>query len=145
MEALLELDDDIFYKDLSKQISLLIMDDDDDEGSLAHCPSVNLEVFNHLLSYAFTRAISPVTQGSILNYEHRQTGQRESKGTGVFIPRSSLSHSRRKNVKQARGFMANKSRRPCEHNSKGLRKISYSDNINNNPSHDHYSVNLRRF
>lgn len=45
MEAALELEDDVFFKDLSKQISLLIMDDDDDEGSLSHCPSLNLQVY----------------------------------------------------------------------------------------------------
>lgn len=43
MEAALELEDDVFFKDLSKQISLLIMDDDED--SLSHCPSVNLQVY----------------------------------------------------------------------------------------------------
>ena len=45
MEATLELEDDVFFKDLSKQISLLIMDDDDDL-SLSHSPPLNLQVFN---------------------------------------------------------------------------------------------------
>ena len=37
-----ETEDDLFFKDLSKQISLLIMDDDEDP--LANCPSVSLQV-----------------------------------------------------------------------------------------------------
>ncbi|KAK6130335.1 hypothetical protein DH2020_035927 [Rehmannia glutinosa] len=139
MEAALELEDDVFYKDLSKQISLLIMDDDD-EDSLAHCPSVNLQ--------AFTQAIHPARQASFLNYDnYQQTNRRESsKGTGVFIPRSS--HPRRKNnAKQARfTASANKFQTPCDHNSRGLPHMAYSSNINPSHSHDHYySVNLRRF
>ncbi|KAI3469531.1 hypothetical protein Pfo_026194 [Paulownia fortunei] len=131
MEAALELEDDVFFKDLSKQISLLIMDDDEDP--LAHCPSVNLQ--------AFTQAIHPARQASFLNYD-QQTSRRESKGTGVFIPRSS-SHPRRKNVKQGRvAASGNKFQRPNDHNSRGLPYMAYSDNIN--PSHDH-SFNLRRF
>ena len=36
-----ELEDDLFFADLSKQISLLIMDDDD-EDPLGDCPSLSL-------------------------------------------------------------------------------------------------------
>lgn len=42
MEVAMELDDDVFFADLSKQISLLIMDDDEDIAT--HCPSVSLQV-----------------------------------------------------------------------------------------------------
>lgn len=48
----MEVEDDSFFADLSKQISLLIMDDEEDP--LANCPSVSLQVnhffhfFNHL-------------------------------------------------------------------------------------------------
>lgn len=38
----MELDDDVFFADLSKQISLLIMDDDED--LVTHSPSVSLQV-----------------------------------------------------------------------------------------------------
>ena len=38
----MELDDDVFFADLSKQISLLIMDDDEDLAT--HSPSVSLQV-----------------------------------------------------------------------------------------------------
>ncbi|KAK4405694.1 hypothetical protein Sango_0575900 [Sesamum angolense] len=137
MEAALELEDDVFFKDLSRQISLLIMDDDDDDDSLAHCPSVNLQGFNPAL-------IRPAAQASFLNYEHQPSSKRESKGTGVFIPRSS--NPRRKNAKQGRTFTGSgtfKSQRPSDHNSRGLTIPHYSNNIN--PSHDHYSFNLRRF
>ncbi|KAJ9700242.1 hypothetical protein PVL29_005864 [Vitis rotundifolia] len=37
----MEIEDDLFFQDLSKQISLLIMDDDEDP--VARCPSVSLQ------------------------------------------------------------------------------------------------------
>lgn len=88
----------------------------------------------------FTQAIHPSTQASFFSYDHQQTSKRESKGTGVFIPRST-SNPRRKNVKQPR-FMAsgNKFQRPCDHNSIPLAH----NNSMINPSYDH-SFNFRRF
>ncbi|KAL2530472.1 uncharacterized protein Fot_23073 [Forsythia ovata] len=103
MAAVLEVEDDVYFADLSQQISLLLMDDD--EVSLAHCSSVNLQ--------ALTQAIRPATQTS-----YDQTSRRESKGTGVFIPRSL--HPTRKN-RQGR-FTANsriKFQRDSD-NSRGL-------------------------
>lgn len=46
MEAAMELEDDLFFKDLSKQISLLIMDDDadDDQDPLSLSPPLNFQV-----------------------------------------------------------------------------------------------------
>ncbi|KAK6238089.1 hypothetical protein QUC31_003558 [Theobroma cacao] len=76
MEVAVELEDDLFFADLSKQISLLIMDDDEDP--VARCPSVSFQ--------AFSGANYPIAQHS---YLHDQICRRESKGTGVFIPRSS--------------------------------------------------------
>ncbi|CAI9778900.1 unnamed protein product [Fraxinus pennsylvanica] len=82
MEATVEVEDDVFFADLSKQISLLIMDDDEDSLH-DNFPSVN---------QAFTQAIHPATQMPVL---HQKTCTKERKGTGVFIPRSS--HPGRKN------------------------------------------------
>lgn len=42
----MEIEDDLFFQDLSKQISLLIMDDDEDP--VARCPSVSLQVLLHV-------------------------------------------------------------------------------------------------
>nr|GMD66081.1 DNA polymerase epsilon subunit B like [Ipomoea batatas] len=42
--AAMELEDDVFFADLSRQISLLIMDDEDVETSTTHCSSVSLQV-----------------------------------------------------------------------------------------------------
>ncbi|XP_029129080.1 uncharacterized protein LOC109809778 isoform X2 [Cajanus cajan] len=65
----MELDDDLFFADLSKQISLLIMDEDDDP--LASCTSHSLQ---------------PPPQSGFL---YDDTLRRQiSKGTGVFIPQS---------------------------------------------------------
>ncbi|KAG6435525.1 hypothetical protein SASPL_100399 [Salvia splendens] len=134
MEAALELEDDVFFRDLSKQISLLIMDDDDDL-SLSHSPPLNLQALS-------TQANNPATQGaSFFSYDHHhQSSKRESKGTGVFIPRST-SNSRRKSVRQAK-FMGNKFQSPSnDHGSRGLQP---HDTIIINPSYDH-SFNITRF
>ncbi|PON80151.1 hypothetical protein PanWU01x14_006010 [Parasponia andersonii] len=79
MEVAGEIEDDLFFKDLSKQISLLIMDDD--EEPLANCPSVSLQAFSHVIHHHH-----PPVQSQ---YLYEQTCRRESKGTGVFIPQSS--------------------------------------------------------
>ncbi|KAF3457188.1 hypothetical protein FNV43_RR01845 [Rhamnella rubrinervis] len=76
MEVAMEVEDDLFFADLSKQISLLIMDDEEDP--LANCPSVTLQ--------AFSSAIHPPVQFPL---QYEQVCRRESKGTGVFIPQSS--------------------------------------------------------
>ncbi|XP_050216175.1 uncharacterized protein LOC126667248 [Mercurialis annua] len=77
MEVAMEFEDDLFFADLSKQISLLIMDDDEDP--LVNYPSVSFQDFsrgNHQIAAS--------------SFPYEQTCRRESKGTGVFIPRSSL-------------------------------------------------------
>lgn len=43
----MEVEDDSFFEDLSKQISLLIMDDDEDDP-VANYPSVSLQVLHHI-------------------------------------------------------------------------------------------------
>lgn len=76
MEVAMEVidQDDVFFADLSKQISLLIMDDED----LPDRPSASFQVFS--------RVIHPSTQSQVF---YEQTSRRDqSKGTGVFIPRS---------------------------------------------------------
>ncbi|KAG9457966.1 hypothetical protein H6P81_002474 [Aristolochia fimbriata] len=80
----MELEDDVFFADLSKQISLLIMDDDE-EFSPGNCPAVSIQALSH--------AYRPISMPSAFGQEHTQ--RREIKGTGVFIPRSSA--PRRKN------------------------------------------------
>ncbi|XP_052190748.1 uncharacterized protein LOC127800272 [Diospyros lotus] len=90
MEVSMEVEDDAFFADLSKQISLLIMDDDDDDHEhpiRAHCPSVSLQ--------ALSRAIQPTAQPPFSLYQQPWGRADQSKGTGVFIPQSS--HPRRRN------------------------------------------------
>lgn len=45
MEVAVELEDDLFFADLSKQISQLIMDEDEDP--LPTCPPDSLQVFHY--------------------------------------------------------------------------------------------------
>ncbi|KAJ4968894.1 hypothetical protein NE237_015595 [Protea cynaroides] len=87
VEVTMELEEDVFFADLSKQISLLIMDDGE-EDTTTRCPPVSLQAFSH--------ANHPSVFSPLL---YEPACGRESKGTGVFIPRSSL--LRRKN-RQAR-------------------------------------------
>ena len=53
MEVGVELEDDLFFADLSKQISLLIMDEDEDP--LACCPADSLQV-SSLLQLSFFKS-----------------------------------------------------------------------------------------
>ncbi|XP_039056775.1 uncharacterized protein LOC120199849 [Hibiscus syriacus] len=112
-----ELEDDLFFADLSRQISLLIMDDDDggDEDQVSRCPSVSFQTFSG--------ANYPVTQSP---YVHEQICRRESKGTGVFIPKASK--PRRKN-RQGRYSSFNRktsSRRQHDDTTKMTSQACYS-------------------
>ncbi|KAK7363717.1 hypothetical protein VNO77_05869 [Canavalia gladiata] len=75
MEVAVEPEDDLLFADLSKQISLLIMDEDEDRT--ASCSAHSLQ--------SFSGAIHPPAE-SVFLYE--QALRRQSKGTGVFIPQS---------------------------------------------------------
>ncbi|XP_050373985.1 uncharacterized protein LOC126791562 [Argentina anserina] len=89
MEVAMELEDDLFFADLTKQISLLIMDDDD-QDPISTCPSVSLQ--------AFSCEIHPPAQ--VPAYMYEQSCKRETKGTGVFIPQSTV--PRRKQNRQGK-------------------------------------------
>ncbi|XP_040996216.1 uncharacterized protein LOC121242416 [Juglans microcarpa x Juglans regia] len=90
MEVAVEIEDDLFFADLNKQISLLVMDDEEDD-----------QVANFPVSYQdFSRAIHPPERFPPILYE-QITCRRESKGTGVFIPQ--LSQPKRKH-RQGRSF-----------------------------------------
>ncbi|XP_057471084.1 uncharacterized protein LOC130759887 [Actinidia eriantha] len=110
----MEVEDDVFFADLNKQISLLIMDDDEEEDPVARCPSVSLQ--------AFSRAVYPPTQPQ---YSYQQTWIRESKGTGVFIPQSS--HPRRKINRQGR---FSKSHKHSDHSSRSGLQAPTSNYMN---------------
>ncbi|KAJ6841325.1 uncharacterized protein M6B38_308525 [Iris pallida] len=80
------MEDDVLFADLSKQIALLIMDDD--EEFPVQSPPVHAQGFHQLPQVIL---MPP-------SYTHDMMGyRRESKGTGVFIPRSSSLPRSRKN------------------------------------------------
>ncbi|KAL0368002.1 UNVERIFIED_CONTAM: hypothetical protein Scaly_1019100 [Sesamum calycinum] len=126
MEGGLEFEDDVFFAHLSKQISLLIMDDEEEDLLIAN--------------RALAQAVHPEVQASFPSYDQQIFCKWESKGTGVFIPRSS--HPRRKSTKQGRSIApGNKSRRLSDRSSRGLPWMTHSNNI----SSSYYdSSNLRR-
>ncbi|CAJ2658411.1 unnamed protein product [Trifolium pratense] len=84
MEVAMELEDDLFFANLSKEIALLIMDEDEDP--LVSQPPNSLQ--------AYSRAIHPPPQ---FDYFYEQALiRRESKGTGVFIPQATQPRRRHK-------------------------------------------------
>ncbi|KAL6971525.1 hypothetical protein U1Q18_031204 [Sarracenia purpurea var. burkii] len=126
----MEVEDDEFLADLNRQISLLIMDDDEDPVS--PCPSVSLQ--------AFAQAIHPAAHPPS---SHEQICRsRESKGTGVFIPQSS--HPRRKN-RQGKLRSSSSNTKLHSHsvnnnnNSRGINPAPASNYINFIPSQDYSS------
>ncbi|GAA0139047.1 hypothetical protein LIER_00672 [Lithospermum erythrorhizon] len=133
MAVAVEVEDDVFFADLSKQISLLIMDDEED-SSVSPTTSVSLQVF--------AQGIHPTMQTSMFVQEQNY-GKIQSKGTGVFIPQAW--NSRRKNNNRQQGRHNNSSsknsnfHRQFQNSSRGLlQQIPY-----NNSSYD--SFNSRKF
>lgn len=87
----MELEDDVFFADLSRRIALLITDDDDNGKDLPVCfPSVSLQSLSHAMT-----APSPFVYEPTMCYDPT-TCRRECKGTGVFIPRSSMPRKKNK-------------------------------------------------
>ena len=113
MDVAVELEDDRLFADLSRQISLLIMDDDD-EDPVARCPSVSFQ--------PFPGANYPIAQSPFLQ---DQICSRESKGTGVFIPKSS--QPRRKHRHGRYSSINTKSNRQHD-NSRMVPQASYNSN-----------------
>ncbi|URE29403.1 hypothetical protein MUK42_16816 [Musa troglodytarum] len=79
----MEVEDDVFFADLSKRMALLIMEDE--EESPAQCPTLPVQ------------ELPCMPQMSMLPPHTHEVAyrRRESKGTGVFIPLSAA--PRRKN------------------------------------------------
>ncbi|XP_022740496.1 uncharacterized protein LOC111292387 isoform X2 [Durio zibethinus] len=117
MEVAVELEDDLFFADLSKQISLLIMDDDD-EDAVATCPSVSFQTFSG--------ANYPIAQSPYV--EHQICRRESSKGTGVFIPRSS--QPRRKHKQGRYSSLSTKSNRQHDNSTKKVSQTSYNNSFN---------------
>ncbi|GAA0153763.1 hypothetical protein LIER_11925 [Lithospermum erythrorhizon] len=131
MAVAVEVEDDVFFADLSKQISLLIMDDEED-SSVSHTTSVSLQVFSN--------QIHPTIQTSMFVNDPNYC-KRESKGTGVFIPRMSNPRRRNNNKQQGKHGSSNNSKfhGQFDNSSRGLlQHVPY-----NNSAYD--SFNSRRF
>ncbi|XWS33253.1 hypothetical protein CRYUN_Cryun22dG0065600 [Craigia yunnanensis] len=114
MEVAVELEDDLFFADLSKQISLLILDDDEDP--VARCPSVSFQ--------AFSGANYPIAQSPFFQ---EQICRRESKGTGVFIPKSS--QPRRKHRQGRYSSFSSKSNRQHDNSTKMVSQASCNNSF----------------
>ncbi|KAG5416469.1 hypothetical protein IGI04_004036, partial [Brassica rapa subsp. trilocularis] len=85
----LELDDDVFYADIRKQINLLITDEDEN-NPISLSSSVS---FQSLFSENYQTLATPYMMYHVQNYNLI----RERKGTGVFIPRCSQPRKKQNN------------------------------------------------
>ncbi|KAF8087953.1 hypothetical protein N665_0558s0004 [Sinapis alba] len=125
----LELDDDVFFADISKQISLLIMDEDEQLNPVSLSSSSSSLSFQGVFRGGYQTA-------PYMNH------QEQSKGTGVFIPKCYQSRRRPRqpkqgrfssfNAKQQHSFHQNKQQYHQNHDS--LRSNLTSHTINNNKS-----------
>ncbi|XP_042518187.1 uncharacterized protein LOC122091981 [Macadamia integrifolia] len=129
MEVTMELEDDVFFADLSKQISLLIMDDEEEDLTTL-CPTVSLQ--------AFSKVHHPSVHSPLL---WETTCGKESKGTGVFIPKSSL--LRRKN-KQAKYSSFNSKSCKQTDKSKAASHVTYRNDSACNSSNSKQSCRIGR-
>ncbi|GMH29266.1 hypothetical protein Nepgr_031109 [Nepenthes gracilis] len=113
MEVSMELEDDLFFADLKKQISLLMDDDEDDPP--AHYPSVCLQTYPQ--SFHHPNIQSP--------FYYQQNCTRGSKGTGVFIPRTW--QPRRKTKQGQHAPYASKSNKQLVSSQWVSQSVSYSN------------------
>uniref|UniRef100_A0A2P2JDK4 Uncharacterized protein LOC8271592 n=1 Tax=Rhizophora mucronata TaxID=61149 RepID=A0A2P2JDK4_RHIMU len=111
MEVSMEFEDDLFFAELSKQISLLLIEDDEDPTAL---PTVS---FQGSSGGNYATAPSP--------FWYQKTCRRESKGTGVFIPQSF--QPRRKHRQGSHGSYNSKSHRQHD-NTRMVSKVSHDNN-----------------
>ncbi|GMI67638.1 hypothetical protein HRI_000433100 [Hibiscus trionum] len=112
--AVHEVEDGVFFADLSKQISLLIMDDDNDDP-VATYPSVSFQTF----SGAYYQTPRP-------QHLEEQFCIRECKGTGVFIPRS-LQPTRKHGQRRSTSFNTKSNRRKHNNGTKMASRQSFND------------------
>ncbi|XP_072960546.1 uncharacterized protein [Typha angustifolia] len=111
----MEVEDDVFFADLSKQIALLIMDEEEEYP--VQCPPLPAQ--EGMGFPYFPQAIIPPS------YTYEVAHRRESKGTGVFIPRSTL--PRKKNRSSRPNSFNSKSQR-LQHERSGVAAVSHVTN-----------------
>ncbi|VVA96651.1 unnamed protein product [Arabis nemorensis] len=140
----LELDDDVFFADISKQLNLLITDEDE-QNPISLSSSVS---FQGLFRESYQTSATPyMMYQEQINYNQI----RESKGTGVFIPRCSQprrrpNHHHSNQKKQGRlGSFIPKQQFPNHVHD----NINNSTTLNNHHQesinlHHHASINPRR-
>ncbi|MCE0481010.1 hypothetical protein HAX54_038365 [Datura stramonium] len=108
----MEVENDLFFAELSKRISLLIMDDDKEVPS-THCSTAPL--------LGFSEQVDPGPW---------QRSKREIKGTGVFIPRTC--HPRRKNWRRGISISSNINFQRHADDPRGIIRAHYNDNLPHN-------------
>ncbi|KAL4205497.1 hypothetical protein AMTRI_Chr01g114900 [Amborella trichopoda] len=118
------MDDDVHFELLTRQISLLIMDDEEPGGGGGGSGFQPVVHFNNL--YISPQVRLPNIAPFLI--KHEQCGERERKGTGVFIPGGSaasqkkrkgrrLSHSNGDTLWQSKEYLnaATDAKQACKH------------------------------
>ncbi|WOL06765.1 hypothetical protein Cni_G15499 [Canna indica] len=90
-----EIEDDVFFADLSKQIAMLIMDDE--ENFPAQCP-LPVQEYPYMPH-------DPIMM--LPPYLNEVAYRRESRGTGVFIPKSTTAPRRKNKSKRSTAMEKN--------------------------------------
>ncbi|CAL9092136.1 unnamed protein product [Musa textilis] len=122
-----EVEDDVFFADLSKQLALLIMDDEEEfPAQYPLLPAQELPCMPQIMM--------PPSYGYEVSY------RRESKGTGVFIPQSTA--PRRKN--RPRRQTAADSHPQRQLNKSAIVVSHVTKNYNIHPNHCSHSSVLKR-
>ncbi|VVB15155.1 unnamed protein product [Arabis nemorensis] len=138
----LELDDDVFFADISKQISLLIMDEDEHLNPVSLSSSSSLS-FQGLFRGGYQTA----------PYMYHQE---QSKGTGVFIPKSSQPRRRHHhhqkqgrfssfNAKQQHSLHQNRQQYQQNHDTSRSTLTSHNNKSNMISNNVHVSIPRRTY
>ncbi|KAG6485103.1 uncharacterized protein LOC122012575 [Zingiber officinale] len=128
----MEAEEDVFFADLSRQLALLVMDDEEQLPVHMQCPPLPLRE----LPYMPQIMMPPSSHG----YDQVAYRREMSKGTGVFIPRST-SAPRRKNRSRNKCSPVEHYNFPRQHLQKTATTISH---VSNGAYCSHSSVLIKR-
>ncbi|KAI4369619.1 hypothetical protein MLD38_018042 [Melastoma candidum] len=143
------LEDDLFFADLSKQISLLIMDEEDDHVSLSLAPpwsSYPLQDMSYVI---------PSAQGGqgILGHGRQQPRHVQeknqqltmSKGTGVFIPKFAQPRGKRSTLNRNHHQNPSRHSHPNNYSRPATNYSKYRHHQQQQQQHDFYYSSTGRF
>ncbi|XP_010464173.1 PREDICTED: uncharacterized protein LOC104744770 [Camelina sativa] len=136
VELGLELDDDVFFADISKQLNLLITDEDEQNPISLSSPVSFQGLFRG--NYQ-----TPATPYMMYN-EQINYNVRESKGTGVFIPQCSQPRRKQNYQKKQGRFGSFNPKQQFPHHVHDSNPTTLNKNNQESITFHHASTNQRR-